>query len=307
VLLFLKKKKEESLKLLGTKYDANHGGAIKVTTIPTLKGSISSSVSITIKDEVNNNKKVQDKPDTYTKKEVLLHDKYAFLPFAYLKRGAERGNAVVRIETPTQWGSGFLCGHASDSSFSILLTNAHVLKNYETDEFNENTAKDIAKKSWVEFYYEDGNKEVRRNFLPEKLFISSPTPKNDPSADELDCVFIACEPVNEKPIRLKKIEMKDINIDDATNIIQHPAGRKKQVSLRLGVIKEIKDYCIRYTTDTLGGSSGSPVFNDQWDLLALHHAGNKEQQFNQAIPINAIIKLLQDKKIPDDILKNILE
>jgi len=28
-----------------------------------------------------------------------------------------------------------------------------------------------------------------------------------------------------------------------------------------------------YETDTLGGNSGSPVFNDQWQVVALHHAG----------------------------------
>ncbi|BBD63609.1 hypothetical protein NIES2109_64840 (plasmid) [Nostoc sp. HK-01] len=30
---------------------------------------------------------------------------------------------------------------------------------------------------------------------------------------------------------------------------------------------------VQYVTSTLQGSSGSPVFNDAWDVVALHHAG----------------------------------
>ena len=30
---------------------------------------------------------------------------------------------------------------------------------------------------------------------------------------------------------------------------------------------------LQYTTDTMPGSSGSPVFNDEWHVVAIHHAG----------------------------------
>src|SRR5262249_33877165 len=35
----------------------------------------------------------------------------------------------------------------------------------------------------------------------------------------------------------------------------------------------ITDNTIWYQTDTAQGSSGSPVFNDQWQPVALHHMG----------------------------------
>ncbi len=57
------------------------------------------------------------------------------------------------------------------------------------------------------------------------------------------------------------------------NIIQHPRGRRKEVVLQRNVLTHIYENAVRYTTDTEGGSSGSPVFNNTWDLLALHHAG----------------------------------
>jgi V8-like Glu-specific endopeptidase len=30
---------------------------------------------------------------------------------------------------------------------------------------------------------------------------------------------------------------------------------------------------MQYITSTLNGSSGSPIFSDGWEVLALHHAG----------------------------------
>lgn len=42
-------------------------------------------------------------------------------------------------------------------------------------------------------------------------------------------------------------------------------------AFRQNRVTRILETLIHYQTDTLGGSSGSPVFNDQWELIALHH------------------------------------
>lgn len=63
---------------------------------------------------------------------------------------------------------------------------------------------------------------------------------------------------------------------DPLNIIQHPRGGLKQIALRNNeviVIPDGKPDFLYYTTDTEPGSSGSPCFNDQWELIALHHSG----------------------------------
>jgi len=57
------------------------------------------------------------------------------------------------------------------------------------------------------------------------------------------------------------------------NIVQHPQGRRKEVSLHDNKVGYVYDKVIRYSADTEPGSSGSPVFNNQWELVALHHAG----------------------------------
>jgi V8-like Glu-specific endopeptidase len=48
---------------------------------------------------------------------------------------------------------------------------------------------------------------------------------------------------------------------------------------------------IRYRTNTDPGSSGSPVFTMDWDIVALHHYGDPNWQnalFNQGVPIELI-------------------
>jgi endonuclease G len=71
---------------------------------------------------------------------------------------------------------------------------------------------------------------------------------------------------------------------------------------------------MHYTTDTQPGSSGSPVFNDQWLVVALHHSGvpktdkngkvsrkNGEVEWiaNEGVRISCIYKALEEVE-PED-------
>ena len=57
------------------------------------------------------------------------------------------------------------------------------------------------------------------------------------------------------------------------NIVQHPNGLPKMISVRNNLLTYRTGRTLLYETDTQEGSSGSPVFNDAWDLVALHHWG----------------------------------
>lgn len=61
------------------------------------------------------------------------------------------------------------------------------------------------------------------------------------------------------------------------NIIQHPRARRKEVALQDNTITNIYSERIRYRTDTEQGSSGSPIFNNSWDLLSIHHAAGERR------------------------------
>ena len=59
---------------------------------------------------------------------------------------------------------------------------------------------------------------------------------------------------------------------------------------------------IRHRTNTDPGSSGSPCFDKNWDLVALHHIGDPnfdpahKPEWNEAIPVKAIRDLLTERK-----------
>jgi V8-like Glu-specific endopeptidase len=64
-----------------------------------------------------------------------------------------------------------------------------------------------------------------------------------------------------------------LGLKSYVNIIQHPAGQSKVIALYHNVVAYVDDRRVQYLTDTLPGSSGSPVFDSQWRVVALHHSG----------------------------------
>lgn len=82
-------------------------------------------------------------------------------------------------------------------------------------------------------------------------------------------------------------------------IVQHPSGDPLQLAFEADAILRVNENGtrVRYRTNTLGGSSGSPCFNTRMELVALHHGGDPAHpgyaQFNQGIPIARICELLR--------------
>lgn len=79
-------------------------------------------------------------------------------------------------------------------------------------------------------------------------------------------------------------------------VLQHP--EVKPMRLDLGAIVWLGTTRIRHNASTLGGSSGSPVFDGDLAVTALHHAGydwpDKDHAVNQAIPIALIARHIRD-------------
>lgn len=91
------------------------------------------------------------------------------------------------------------------------------------------------------------------------------------------------------------------------NIIQHPGGQLKQIAVRNNLVASLEGNELAYFTDTDGGSSGSPVCNDRWEVLALHKAstmtfGRFEYQGKETAWINVgttMDKIVDDIKAKD--------
>ncbi|WNZ44047.1 trypsin-like peptidase domain-containing protein [Leptolyngbya boryana CZ1] len=58
----------------------------------------------------------------------------------------------------------------------------------------------------------------------------------------------------------------------AISIIQHPKGNRKEIVVDNNRVQAIYQNWIQYETDAEPGSSGSPLFNSQWQLIGLHHS-----------------------------------
>ena len=61
--------------------------------------------------------------------------------------------------------------------------------------------------------------------------------------------------------------------DQRVAIIQHPGGHLKQISMQNNFVAYADSRVVQYTTSTLPGSSGSPVFNEDFEVVAIHHSG----------------------------------
>jgi endonuclease G len=91
-----------------------------------------------------------------------------------------------------------------------------------------------------------------------------------------------------------------VNIDDRVYIIQHPGGAPKKIGMIHNVVRYVDDEVMQYFTDTEKGSSGSPVFNEQWQLVAMHHRwvevkgdGDVPEFRNQGRRIERIVEGMQ--------------
>ena len=245
----------------------------------------------------SNLEKIDIKDNTLKSRRKLLNDydsiamerimgKSDLFPISYLQMGTNSGNSICRIQIRDDKGSFIGSGTGFLVSENVLMTNNHVIDSMRT-----------ALNSLAEFNYQD---DV--NFMPcptctfrlnpEQFFVTD---------EELDFTLVALKdnPSSDKQpkdfghLHLIAEEGKILE-GEYVSIIQHPNGGLKAVTIRENKVSSILDDFIHYLTDTEPGSSGSPVFNDQWIVIALHHSGvpdpNKKNTWiaNEGIRISSI-------------------
>jgi hypothetical protein len=86
---------------------------------------------------------------------------------------------------------------------------------------------------------------------------------------------------------------------DLIFVLGFPGGRGLQISLDDNAVLPpehldgcelpIKSEVLVYRAPTEGGSSGSPVFNENWELAAIHMGGRPDRQANYGCPIHAVM------------------
>lgn len=134
--------------------------------------------------------------------------------------------------------------------------------------------------------------------------------KNEQEKDKVKGLDFLVKILNDYNI---KCSLK-FNHGDIANIIQHPKGQPKQIVLSDNKVKDYGLYknFIRYDTDSNYGSSGSPVFNSKWQLVALHHAVILQQSSTvnvdgQGIRTCRIVEDLKKKSFSNSKLRSFIE
>jgi V8-like Glu-specific endopeptidase len=210
--------------------------------------------------------------------EKIIGRQSTLLPISFLEVGLEKARSVARIvRSDGTLGTGFLTGD------NLLITNNHVLGD-EAD----------AQNAIAQFNYQ---------LAPAGLAVASEKLKFDPGngfatskEDDWTVVRVEGNP-NDKwgTLPLEEAALKE---GDRVNIIQHPMGEHKQIALYHNVVVFVGHDRVQYLTDTMPGSSGSPVFDGDWRIVALHHSGgnliepgtNQTYYRNEGIDINTVTK-----------------
>jgi endonuclease G len=216
-----------------------------------------------------------------------------FLGVRYLDEGAAAARSVGRITAREPGGLAFGTGFLV--SPRLLLTNHHVLPDADT-----------ARRSFVEFDYQDGIggtplTPTKVTFAPDRFFMADRNCDFALVAVDADADHIAAFGFN----KLTGAQ-GTVLIGEFVTIVQHPRGEKKQIVLRENKVIDLPEIAVNYSADTEPGSSGSPVFNDQWEVVALHHAsvptsGNEQYAYlNEGIRISRILAFLRAAQVPPD-------
>jgi endonuclease G, mitochondrial len=216
------------------------------------------------------------------------------LGVGYLEGGIAASRAVARVVIRDERDRVVGFGTGSMVSPQLLLTNHHVLGNVA-----------VASHARVQFDFQDGFDGqavpvTEFGLDPDRFFLADKA---------LDFALVA---VRATPAALSRFghnklmgaEGKAIAGDFVT-IIQHPGGEKKQIALRENRIVDVLDQFLHYETDTEPGSSGSPVFNDQWEVVALHHAAVPAPDHdelggwvNEGLRVSRLLAFLRGQEYP---------
>lgn len=191
-----------------------------------------------------------------------IYGSAATLTLDWYLKGLSRCDNIARIgKDPTRGiGTGFLIEgeklHSKWKGKTVLVTNAHVISADPADEATSHLEA-------IAYFERRGGIESR---FTEILWHSRRT--------ELDITILALEKKLEIKSKYPIARTMPINSSESRiYVIGHPDGGTLAFSLQDNELVNYDNSHIWYRTPTEGGSSGSPIFNSQWELIGVHHKG----------------------------------
>jgi endonuclease G len=239
------------------------------------------------------------------------------LSVAFLLRGAIAARSVAKLSVHRHFGGepSSVAGGEPDWGFGtgwmigprLLITNHHVVNARRKDESaaSEPDFELQAKSTRAEFDFNQQGATVTEVSVLECI-ASDPTLDyallrlDDAAADRL-------------PLRLRTKPLTKLEgsaLQQRVNVLQHPNGEPMRLGFRNNFVVTGSDERLSYLTDTAGGSSGSPISDDEWHVAGLHRGwstiktgpvqvwGKDIKQENYGTPIGRILADLE-ARAPD--------
>ena len=199
-------------------------------------------------------------PDTSETVMEKVFGENTLRPIAFLTRGIQvsRSVAYVSVESGTEsWsGTGFMI------TPNLAMTNHHVVS-------------DAAMLPGVELRFNYQQDFLGRD-MPTSNYKAVPGGAFRTSKPLDYAIFeVAGEPGKPDGWGNLALQRNGPKSGARINIIQHPGGQPKQISMQNNLVEYSGGNVLQYITSTLPGSSGSPIFDDNWEVVGLHHAGGR--------------------------------
>ncbi|MEM7131942.1 MAG: effector-associated domain EAD1-containing protein [Chloroflexota bacterium] len=266
--------------------------------------------------------------------EKIIQKSNSFLDVATWRSKLERiERQVCSIEMAgDHQGTGFLINH------DLVMTNYHVVedllgdvpkftpqhvrvrfdfkKSEDGTVLNDGIRYTLAENGWLVDSSPYGSAEGKNNFeaLPELSELDYAVLRLAPLKKEGQ--EAATTPGNEPVLGFSDKtrgwlsipeEETALSPEDALFIMQHPDGKPLKMALATDSIIGFNTNRtrLRHKTNTEAGSSGSACFSSNWNLVALHHAGDPnwfKPEWNQAVPIRAIQRQWEENGLSNKIL-----
>ncbi len=229
--------------------------------------------------------------------EAVLSDT-GFQPLGWMRTALDRARAIARVGRKPQRvttrqanGTGFLVDgaqiHQRLANLPLLLTNAHVATSRD-DVRDTYPDLDVLKIEETQVAFLETGSAAPRAIGVEKEWYTSPP-------DELDATLLQLKGRPDVPA--PPLADSKVVLNDRVNILGHPGGDEMVVSLQDNRVMKVAGRKLFYRTPTERGSSGSPVFDQAWNLVALHHAGPafSNSNANEGLLIGSVFEAIAAK------------